>query len=286
VAFLTLFCSYLEWREMMKAIEIENLTFSYDKGEKVFNNLSLNIEKGKYCVILGRNGSGKSTLAKLITGLLTMQEGQIKVDGIEINEKNIYDIRNRIGIVFQNPDNQFIGATVRDDIAFGLENHLVAQNKMDSIINEYAQKVGMDKYLDKEPSNLSGGQKQRVAIAGVLAMTPDIVIFDEATSMLDPKGKKEIKEVILKMRELFKDMTILSITHDVEEALLADEVIVVDNGNIAIQGHPEKVFIHYDLLKKLNLDIPFAYKFKNLLEENGIDIDTIDIEKMVKKLCQ
>ncbi|MCK9198073.1 MAG: energy-coupling factor transporter ATPase [Bacilli bacterium] len=270
----------------MKAIEIENLTFSYDKGEKVFNNLSLNIEKGKYCVILGRNGSGKSTLAKLITGLLTMQEGQIKVDGIEINEKNIYDIRNRIGIVFQNPDNQFIGATVRDDIAFGLENHLVAQNKMDSIINEYAQKVGMDKYLDKEPSNLSGGQKQRVAIAGVLAMTPDIVIFDEATSMLDPKGKKEIKEVILKMRELFKDMTILSITHDVEEALLADEVIVVDNGNIAIQGHPEKVFIHYDLLKKLNLDIPFAYKFKNLLEENGIDIDTIDIEKMVKKLCQ
>lgn len=286
MAFLTLFCSYLEWREMMKAIEIENLTFSYDKGEKVFNNLSLNIEKGKYCVILGRNGSGKSTLAKLITGLLTMQEGQIKVDGIEINEKNIYDIRNRIGIVFQNPDNQFIGATVRDDIAFGLENHLVAQNKMDSIINEYAQKVGMDKYLDKEPSNLSGGQKQRVAIAGVLAMTPDIVIFDEATSMLDPKGKKEIKEVILKMRELFKDMTILSITHDVEEALLADEVIVVDNGNIAIQGHPEKVFIHYDLLKKLNLDIPFAYKFKNLLEENGIDIDTIDIEKMVKKLCQ
>ncbi|MEA4821767.1 MAG: ATP-binding cassette domain-containing protein, partial [Erysipelotrichales bacterium] len=115
----------------MKAIEIENLTFSYDKGEKVFNNLSLSIEKGKYCVILGRNGSGKSTLAKLITGLLTIQEGQIKVDGIEINEKNIYDIRNRIGIVFQNPDNQFIGATVRDDIAFGLENHLVAQNKMD-----------------------------------------------------------------------------------------------------------------------------------------------------------
>ena len=286
MAFLTLFCSYLEWREMMKAIEIENLTFSYDKGEKVFNNLSLSIEKGKYCVILGRNGSGKSTLAKLITGLLTIQEGQIKVDGIEINEKNIYDIRNRIGIVFQNPDNQFIGATVRDDIAFGLENHLVAQNKMDSIINEYAQKVGMDKYLDKEPSNLSGGQKQRVAIAGVLAMTPDIVIFDEATSMLDPKGKKEIKEVILKMRELFNDMTILSITHDVEEAFLADEVIVVDNGNIAIQGHPEKVFIHYDLLKKLNLDIPFAYKFKNLLEENGIDIDTIDIEKMVKKLCQ
>lgn len=270
----------------MKAIEIENLTFSYDKGEKVFNNLSLSIEKGKYCVILGRNGSGKSTLAKLITGLLTIQEGKIKVDGIEINEKNIYDIRNRIGIVFQNPDNQFIGATVRDDIAFGLENHLVAQNKMDSIINEYAQKVGMDKYLDKEPSNLSGGQKQRVAIAGVLAMTPDIVIFDEATSMLDPKGKKEIKEVILKMRELFNDMTILSITHDVEEALLADEVVVVDNGKIAIQGNPEEVFVHYDLLKKLNLDIPFAYKFKNLLEENGIYTDTIDIEKMVKKLCQ
>jgi len=286
VAFLTLILFLLDWREIMRAIEIKNLTFSYDKQEKVFNNLSLDIEKGKYCVVLGRNGSGKSTLAKLITGLLTIQEGQIKVDGIEINEKNIYDIRNRIGIVFQNPDNQFIGATVRDDIAFGLENHLVAQDKMDQIINEYAQKVGMDKYLDKEPSNLSGGQKQRVAIAGVLAMTPDIVIFDEATSMLDPKGKKEIKEVILKMRELFKDMTILSITHDVEEALLADEVIVVDNGEIAIQGTPEEVFIKDDLLKKLSLDIPFVYKFKNLLGKNGIEMDTIDIEKMVKKLCQ
>ena len=174
----------------MSLIEVKNVSFSYNETKKAVDDVSFEVEQGSYVTIIGHNGSGKSTLAKLIAGLLPIKEGKIIIDGLEVNEENIGKIRTKLGIVFQNPDNQFIGSTVKDDIAFGLENKQVKQEDMDGIINEYADKVGLHDFLNYEPQNLSGGQKQRVAIAGILAMKPSILIFDEATSMLDPKGKK------------------------------------------------------------------------------------------------
>ena len=174
----------------MGIIDAEKLTFSYDGKIDAVKDVSFSVEKGQYCTIVGHNGSGKSTVAKLLTGLLEKKSGNIYIDGLELNIENLRKIRNKIGIVFQNPDNQFIGSTVRDDIAFGLENHCVDQKDMDDIIEEFSKRVGMHDYLNSEPTRLSGGQKQRVAIAGVLAMHPEIIIFDEATSMLDPQGYK------------------------------------------------------------------------------------------------
>ena len=173
----------------MKKIEIEHLSFSYDEQIKALDDVSFSIEEGSYTVIVGHNGSGKSTIAKLMIGLMEAQSGIIRVDGTVLKEESVYDIRDKIGIVFQNPDNQFIGATVADDIAFGLENHQVPHDQMQAIIDEFAARVNMSKYLNSEPTKLSGGQKQRVAIAGVLAMRPQFLIFDESTSMLDPQGK-------------------------------------------------------------------------------------------------
>jgi energy-coupling factor transport system ATP-binding protein len=183
--------------EAMGMIEVKNLNFSYDENSETIDNVSFSVEKGTYTTIIGQNGSGKSTIAKLIAGLLEKKSGSIMIDGLELNLENLNQIRSKIGIVFQNPDNQFIGSTVRDDIAFGLENHCVAQEDMDDIIAANAKRVKMTKYLNQEPTRLSGGQKQRVAIAGVLAMKPEILIFDEATAMLDPQGKDEIKKVIM-----------------------------------------------------------------------------------------
>ena len=180
----------------MSILEVKNITYSYDDKHNAVDEVSFKVDKGAYVTLIGHNGSGKSTIAKMISGLLPLKSGEILIDGLILNEENIHDIRAKLGIVFQNPDNQFIGSTVRDDMAFGLENYQVESAKMDDIINRYASMVNMEAYLDKEPSNLSGGQKQRVAIAGILAMSPEIIIFDEATSMLDPKGKAEIKEVI------------------------------------------------------------------------------------------
>ena len=221
---------------MSNLIEIKNLSFTYSNEDEekqyVLNNVSLNIEKGSYTVIVGHNGSGKSTLAKLLIGLLAQESGQIIIDNIELTNDSIYEIRNKIGVVFQNPDNQFIGSTVEDDIAFGLENHLVPTEEMQTIIEEYAEKTGMINFLKKEPTKLSGGQKQRVAIAGVLAMHPEIIILDEATSMLDPKGKREIKELIKKMRDIVPNITIVSITHDISEAVASDKVIVMNKGEV------------------------------------------------------
>ena len=268
------------------ALKISHLSFAYDANHQILNNLSLEVKKGSYCVILGHNGSGKSTLAKLVTGLLEANQGTIEVEGVKLTPDTVYQIRNHLGIVFQNPDNQFIGATVRDDIAFGLENHEIPHDQMDAIIDKYAEKVGMTKYLDKEPSNLSGGQKQRVAIAGVLAMEPSIVIFDEATSMLDPKGKRNIKRVVMNMRETSKDITILSITHDIEEAMLADEVVILNGGVIVKQGTPQEVFQNPAEIAAYGLEVPFAFKLQALLKQGGVDVNTTDIEKMVESLCQ
>jgi ABC-type cobalt transport system, ATPase component len=270
----------------MDYLAIKDLTFSYDGKKDIIQDVSFCVGKGKYITIIGQNGSGKSTIAKLIVGLLEKKEGSIYVDDIEQNEENLSLIRNKVGIVFQNPDNQFIGSTVRDDIAFGLENQCMDPNLMDDVILHFAQEVNMMDFLDKEPMRLSGGQKQRVAIAGVLAMAPELLVFDEATSMLDPLGKKEINELIKKIHEE-KQLTIISITHDIEEVVHSDQVIVLDEGKVVLNGTPEEVLQQEELLVKLQLDVPFAYKLSKSLQKQGLKVKThIDMEGLVDELCQ
>lgn len=270
----------------MEKIKVSDIIFSYDDQKNAANGISFSVQEGSYTTIIGHNGSGKSTIAKLLIGLLEAKSGSITIDGQLLNEENLYDIREKIGIVFQNPDNQFIGATVADDIAFGLENHCVESEKMDDIIQEYALKVNMSDFLDREPTRLSGGQKQRVAIAGVLAMQPEIIIFDEATSMLDPQGKFEINRLIYELHEKNK-LTILSITHDIEEVVKSDYVIVLDQGKVVLEGKPEDVLRHEEELIRLKLDIPFASKVKNEFKKHGIELKSgITIEGLVEEICR
>lgn len=271
----------------VKALSVKNLSFSYDKNTIILDDVSFEVEKGKYVSIMGHNGSGKSTLAKILLGLLSVKKGEIKILGLTLNKENIHAIRKQTSIVFQNPDNQFVGATVEDDIAFGLENKCVPSHEIKDIIVDFAKKVGMEQYLEKEPSQLSGGQKQRVAIAGVLALKPSLLILDEATSMLDPKGKREIRELILSMKKDNPNLTIISITHDVEEAYLSDEVIVLSEGKVKKQGNPKDVFSDEKEIRKLNLSLPFEIELKNKLQEIGISIsEDDDLEKIGDILCQ
>lgn len=270
----------------MNHIELKNVSFSYDETGKAVENASFSIEKGSYTTIIGHNGSGKSTIAKLMIGLLEKDEGEIIIDGLTLNLENLMKIRSKVGIVFQNPDNQFIGATVKDDIAFGLENHCVPTEKMDEIIEEYAKKVNMQDFLEHEPTKLSGGQKQRVAIAGVLAMAPDILIFDESTSMLDPQGKDEINRVIRQLHEQ-TEMTLISITHDIEEVAKSDYVIVMDKGKVVMTGKPEDILLQKEKLVQLKLDVPFSVKLQNELKLRKIHVtNTTSIERIVDELCQ
>ena len=269
----------------MNPIKVNHLKFSYDLETDVVNDVSFTVEKGSYTTLIGHNGSGKSTIAKLLIGLLEKGSGEILIDDLELTEVNLDVIRRKIGIVFQNPDNQFIGATVRDDIAFGLENHQVDPALMDDIINNYAARVDMSKYLDQEPTRLSGGQKQRVAIAGVLAMKPEILILDEATSMLDPEGKSEINALVNALHKEY-GMTILSITHDIEEVKKSDHVLIMFDGKIVKDGHPSKIMIDEKEMISLKLDAPFSVKLANALKRKGIVLkETLDTERMVAELC-
>ena len=271
---------------MENIIKVENLCFEYEPGLKTIHNISFQIKKGEYVAILGHNGSGKSTIAKLLIGLLEKKSGNIIIDHKELNLENLYKIREKIGIVFQNPDNQFIGATVRDDIAFGLENICIPREKMDELIERYAKRVRMDQFLDHEPTKLSGGQKQRVAIAGILAMSPSIIILDESTSMLDPRGRKEINELIRELKEN-KEMTIISITHDIEEAKNADRILLLNKGEIVGDDQPETLLMNEKLLLDLHLDTPFALKVSRKLKAQGIQInETLNVEELEKQLCQ
>ncbi len=270
----------------MAILEVKDLNFSYNEEGKTIENVSFSVEEGSYTTIVGHNGSGKSTIAKLIMGLLEKNSGSIVIDGLELTVENLTKIRSRIGIVFQNPDNQFIGATVRDDIAFGLENHCVDPSLMDGIIEENAGLVKMGDRLDKEPTHLSGGQKQRVAIAGVLAMKPKILIFDEATSMLDPDGKDEIKKVIMKLHQE-SSLTILSITHDIDEVASSDHVVALENGKVVMTGTPEEIFKQEERLKEMKLDIPFSLKLRDELKKRGVETKRhLSMEGMVDELCQ
>lgn len=266
-------------------IEVRDLVYAYNEAKNAVDGVSFDIKAGDYVTIIGHNGSGKSTLAKLMAGLLERKSGTVTIDGLELNEENLYKIREKLGIVFQNPDNQFIGSTVKDDIAFGLENHKVESSKMEEIILEYAKSTGLEKYLEKEPTALSGGQKQRVAIAGVLAMHPNIIIFDEATSMLDPKGKEDIKCLINELHKN-KDFTIISITHDIEEVLHSDDCIVMNKGKLFDHDKPAVIFSDAERLRKIDLDIPFELKVKEEFKKCGIKLKGSSQDEMVNELWQ
>ena len=276
---------------MNEALRLEHIYFGYEEDLDTLIDISFSVKKGDYVTLIGHNGSGKSTLAKIISFLLNPNSGKIFINEEEINsndENKLKNIRKIIGIVFQNPDNQFIGSTVEDDIAFGLENRNTDVKKMKELVYEYAKKVNMDKLLNKEPSELSGGQKQRVAIAGILALNLKIIIFDEATSMLDPEGVEDIKRLIFEMREKDPTLTFISITHDIEEAYLSDYCIVLNKGKILKEGKPFEVFQNEELISSTGLDIPFVLKVKNALKDNGIEIseNIKTIDELGEYICK
>ena len=270
-------------------IEFKNINFSYDQeDELILKNVCFSINEGEYVCLIGHNGSGKSTIAKLLCGLLNYQDGEILINGIKLNDENLEALRKDIGIVFQNPDNQFIGSTVEDDIAFGLENRCIEREKMISLVHDFSKRVGMENFLSKQPEELSGGQKQRVAIAGILALDLKIIIFDEATSMLDPQGVEEIRKLVFDMRKKDPKLTFISITHDMEEAYLADKVICLKDGEVFLNDTPENVFKHEEELKSIGLGLPFIVKIKNDLLKHGIKIDENikNIEDLASFLCK
>ncbi|MDD7571764.1 MAG: energy-coupling factor transporter ATPase [Candidatus Enterosoma sp.] len=270
------------------AIFLKDLSFSYiENGPLNIKEITLDIKRGQSVAIIGHNGSGKSTLAKLIDGILVQKSGDIFIFGVKMTDDNVLLLRRDIALVFQNPDSQFIGATVRDDIAFGLENECVDPKAMPQMIEECAKKVGMEEYLDREPCNLSGGQKQRVAIAGAIARKSSILILDEASAMLDPKGKSELRALIKKTREENPDLTVLNITHELEDASVADRVIVLNAGKVVLDGTPFEVFSHVEELKGMRLDIPFVQKLKQSLSVRGISLSEINSdEDLLNALCQ
>lgn len=253
-------------------VEMKNVSFRYDHQQGLaLDNINVNVYEGEWLAIVGHNGSGKSTLAKLLNGLQFANEGIITVCGLEISEEQIWSVRKQIGMVFQNPDNQFVGTTVQDDVAFGLENIGLAREVMIERVQDSLKKVKMDDFLNQEPHHLSGGQKQRVAIAGVLALQPAIIILDEATSMLDPIGRIEVLETVRKLKE-DNIMTVISITHDLDEAAKADRVIVMNQGKVYREGTPEEIFQLDDELVELGLDIPFSVKVSKMLRDKGVSL--------------
>lgn len=284
---------------MSEAIRFSHVYFSYEQNKDVveaskctINDVSFTINKGEYVALIGHNGSGKSTIAKIIVGILEAftdgnENDGVYIDGIKMTENNYQSLQKKIGMVFQNPDNQFIGSTVQDDIAFSLENVAMPYDQMKVLVEEYSKKVGMYEYLSREPSSLSGGQKQRVAIAGTLVRHPEILVLDEATSMLDPQGRNDICTLIRNMKKENPDLTIISITHDIEEAYQSDRVIVINKGKVVKEGTPDDVFSDEVLMKKIDLTIPFYKQLKNELEKYGIDINGVDnIDELVDRLCR
>lgn len=260
---------------MDEILSFNNVTFSYTPEDKDARNavedVTFSINKGEWIAIVGHNGSGKSTMAKLMSGLLFPQQGEVRIKYDVLTEENIWDIRAQMGMVFQNPDNQFVGATVQDDVAFSLENNGVPHGEMVQRVKTALQQVKMEKFMNHEPHHLSGGQKQRVAIAGALAMQPQILILDEATSMLDPQGREEVLNIVESLRKEI-GLTVLAITHDLEEALLADRIIFMNAGKKYAQGTPSEIFALGDELVKFGLDLPFAMKMTKLLQAQGVSL--------------
>ena len=257
---------------MKSIIDIKNLSFRYKENQKYYDvkDITFHVKRGEWLSIVGHNGSGKSTTVRLIDGLLEAESGEIVIDGQQLTEENVWDIRRQIGMVFQNPDNQFVGATVEDDVAFGLENQGLSRQEMKKRVEEALDLVGMSDFKKREPARLSGGQKQRVAIAGVVALRPAILILDEATSMLDPEGRRELIETVKGIRKDY-DMTVISITHDLEEVAMSDRVLVMKKGEIESTSSPRELFSRTDL-DQIGLDDPFANQLKHSLSQNGYDL--------------
>lgn len=267
-------------------VQLNDISFKYDlDGDYALRNVSFDIYEGEWLAIVGHNGSGKSTMAKLLNGLNFPQEGSITVGELKLSEETVWDIRERIGMVFQNPDNQFVGTTVQDDVAFGLENHGIPREEMVERVYKALESVKMNQFLDQEPHHLSGGQKQRVAIAGVLALRPDIIVLDEATSMLDPRGREEVLETVRVLKKNH-EMTVISITHDLEEAAKADRIIVMNKGQVYKQGTPEEIFQLDEELVALGLDIPFPVKMSKMLKSLDLPVSKYHLseEELVAEL--
>lgn len=271
---------------MNEVIKIDDLYYSYDNKNLAINKLSLEIYEKEWVCILGHNGSGKSTLAKLIIGLLVPLKGTITVNNKVLSEETVYDIRREVGIVFQNPDNQFVGSTVLDDIVFGMENQQIEREEMKRRVDKFISKVKMEDYLEAEPHMLSGGQKQRVAIAGALALNSQILIFDESTSMLDPQGREDIVSLVEELKN-DGDKTIISITHDINEAMLADRIVVMKEGKVVASGKPEEILQDEKLMIDCDLDVPMTVKLsKKLHEYNIIDKIYVKQEDLVNSLWE
>lgn len=273
----------------MSQIEVKNVSYNYSLGDghavKALKRVSFSIEKGSFVALAGMNGSGKSTLAKLLNGLFVPNEGDVLIDGLSTkDEKNTFEIRKKAGMVFQNPDNQMVATIIEDDIAFGPENIGVPRDEIIERVNSALEAVGMSEFRDRSASKLSGGQKQRIAIAGVLAMRPDILILDESTSMLDPNGRKDVMSVAKSLNE--QGITVINITHNMEEAALADRVIVLRKGRIAIDGTPKEVFSS-GMLEACGLTLPPVSKLSRELSEKGFRFDgvVIDEKELVEKVC-
>lgn len=253
-------------------VRLEDVYFAYPNAERdALQAINLEIYQGEWLAIIGPNGSGKSTLAKTINGLLVPYQGQVYYKDQLLNADTVWDIRSHIGMVFQNPDNQFVGATVEDDVAFGLENNGVPREEMVLRLNQALEQVRMQDFKKKEPARLSGGQKQRVAIASVIALRPDVIILDESTSMLDPLGRLEIIQLVKEIKEKY-NLTVISITHDIDEASLADRILVLEQGKFVRVDSPENIFPMGRDLIKMGLDIPFVEKLRLALIDRGVDV--------------
>lgn len=254
---------------MKSIIDVKNLSFRYKESQEYYDvkDITFHVKRGEWLSIVGHNGSGKSTTIRLIDGLLEAESGEIVINGQRLTEENVWNIRRQIGMVFQNPDNQFVGATVEDDVAFGLENQGLSRQEMKKRVEEALDLVGMLDFKKREPARLSGGQKQRVAIAGVVALRPAILILDEATSMLDPEGRRELIETVKEIRKDY-DMTVISITHDLEEVAMSDRVLVLKKGEIESTSSPRELFSRNDL-DQIGLDDPFSNQLKHSLSQNG-----------------
>ena len=272
----------------MSQLELKNVSFSYDRQANVLTDLSFSVEKGEYVAIIGHNGSGKSTLARLLNGLLTPTSGTVTVDGFSATDKkSVFEIRKRVGMVFQNPDNQTVASIVEDDVAFGPENIGIKREEIAERIDFALSAVNMQQFKNSTPTRLSGGQKQRIARAGVLALLPDVLVLDEATAMLDPKGRKEVLSVIKRLNKE-RQMTVITITHYMEEVVDADRVIVVSDGKIFASLPPREIFAMGDELKKIGLEMPLACYVANKLKERGVSLPKTILTdgELLEALCK
>lgn len=276
---------------MENIIKVDNLIFEYTSDETTYraiDDFNLDIKKGEFVAIIGHNGSGKSTLSKNLNAILVPTSGDINIKGMNTkDEKYLWDIRQTAGMVFQNPDNQIVATIVEEDVAFGCENLGIPSEEIRLRVDEALKNVDMYDLRERQPHLLSGGQKQRVAIAGIIAMRPECIIFDEATAMLDPSGRQEVMNTIKRLNKEY-NITVLHITHFMEEAVEADRVIVMEKGKLSLEGSPREVFSNVDRLKEIGLDVPYMTELAHLLKEDGLDIrdNILTVDEMVGELCQ